>query len=290
MEAAGFFRTVGRLVRADLTKLSRYWVIVTGYAAIFVIAVPGAALAHWIENAVGVTPDSGYDFAINLMVRYVDVTTPILYVMICIVFAIDVTNGTVKCLLTRPVTRMELLTSKYATALLMAFATALLLWTVALAAGAWFYELGDLRENEYVLFPASYVWSQLATGSLFLLLGYAAIASMGVMVSTFSSTMGGAVIIGLILYFFFGLFAMVPATLGVPLHVGGEELLFPWSSLGFPSQLFVPLYVLDDLPTGVPIDDWWTWDLRRFTAVCASFSLVFFAAAAWRVRSRDFVL
>jgi ABC-type transport system involved in multi-copper enzyme maturation permease subunit len=288
--ALDFVRTVARLARTDLTKLSRYWVVVAGYAAILFIAVPGAVLAHWAERALRITSDSGYDFAINLMVRYVDLTTPILYVMICIVFAIDVANATVKYILTRPVTRMELLASKYVTGLAMAFATLALLWGVALGAGAWFYGLGDLIENGYVIFEAGYVWRQIAASTAFLLVGYAAIASLAIMVSTWSSTMGGAVIVGLILFFFFQTLAIVPATLGMTFSWRGEDHVFAWSALGFPSQLYVPLTVLDDLPSGIPIASWWTFELGQFAVVCGSFFLAFLAVAAWGVRRRDFVL
>ena len=46
----------------------------------------------------------------------------------------------------------------------------------------------------------------------------------------------------------------------------------------------------NDLPTGIPIDDWWTWQTQRFTLICGGFFWLFFAGAAWRVRSRDFTL
>ena len=287
---AGSLRTIARLVRADLVKLSRYWVVVAGFAAIAVIAVPGAALAYLLEQSIRVTSSSGYDFAVNLMIRYVDLPAPILFVVICIVFAIDVANSTLKYLLTRPVTRMELLLAKCGTAAVLVLCTVALLWAAALGAGAWYYGLGDLTENDYVIFEAAYVWRQILVGTLFLLVGYMALAAMGIMVSTWSSTMGGAVIIGLILYLFFQTVALIPATLGVPLRVGGEEVVLSVGTLGFVSQLYVPLYRLAELGTGIPIDDWWSWEVQRFVLTSLAFTGFFFAIAAWRIHRRDFAL
>ena len=287
---AGPLVNVARLVRADLVKLSRYWVVLAGLAAIAVIAIPGAAAAYYAEQAIRVVSSSGYDFAINLMIRLVDLSAPILFVLICIVFAIDVGNGTVKVLLTKPVTRMELLLSKFGTAGLLVGSTVTILWAASLGAGALTYGLGDLTENDYVIFEAATVWRQLAVGTLFLLVGYLPIAALGVMVSVFSSTTGGAVIIGLILYSGFQILVLVPASLGVPITIGGEEGLLSFGSLGFTGQLHVPLTILADLGTGIPIDDWWSFEIRRFFMVSLAASALFFAIATWRIHRRDFAL
>lgn len=282
--------TIARLVRADLTKLSRYWVVVAGYVAIVVIAVPGAMLTHFAEQAASLTSSSGYDFAFSLMLRCLDVSMSILYVMMCILFALDVANSTLKYILTRPVTRMELLLSKYVTATLMILLTLVLLWAGCLGAGWAYYGLGDLTENEYVIFEAGTMFWHIGIATIFLTIGLVATASMALAVSSYSSTMGGAIIVGLILYSFFGALTLIPASLGLTFEWSGQELLLPYSSLAFPNQVFVPMYVLDDLPTGIPIESWWTWDIVRMTAICALFSAFFFAIAAFGVRKRDFTL
>ena len=282
--------TIARLVRADLTKLSHYWVVIVGYGAIAIIAVPGAALTHFAEQAVKVTSGSGYDFAFSLMIRCLDMSASILFVMMCILFSIDVANSTVKYILTRPVTRTELLLSKYATAGVMIALTLVLLWAGCLGAAWYYYGLGDLTENEYVIFEAGTMFRHVAMATLFLALGFGSVASMALAVSSYSSTMGGAIIIGLILYLFFGALALIPPTLGVTVHWGGEAHLLPYSTISFPTQLFVPMYVLDNLSTGIPIESWWTWDILRMTMVSVGFGLFFFGVAAHRVRKRDFAL
>jgi ABC-type transport system involved in multi-copper enzyme maturation permease subunit len=282
--------TIARLVRADITKLSRYWVVVAGYVAIVIIAIPGAMLTHFAERAASLTSSSGYDFAFSLMLRCLDMSTSILYVMICIIFALDVANSTVKYILTRPVTRMELLLSKYVTAALMIVLTLVLLWTGCLGAGWAYYGLGDLTENEYVIFEAGTMFKHIAIATFFLTIGFAATASMAIAVSSYSSTMGGAIIVGLILYSFFGAFTLVPASLGVSFEWGGKELMLPYSTLAFPNQIFVPMYVLEDLPTGIPIESWWTWDILRMSTICAVSGAFFFAIASYGVRKRDFTL
>ncbi len=290
MDVGDFFRTVGRLVRADWIKLSRYWVVMAGFVAIVMLAVPGTMLFHWAEQAANVTSNSGYDFALSVMNRMINAAVPIVYILICILFAIDVSNSTVKCILTRPVTRMELLVSKYVTAFAMVLLTVLLVWGVALAGGAAYHGLGDLTENDYVIFEGGYVLGEFAKGTFFLVFGLISVASMGVAVSTFSSTMGGAIIIGLILLFFFDALALIPSALGLTLELSGGPLHVPYSTLSFTNLFMIPFDVLDDLPTGIPIRTWWTPDMLRMLTTCSFFTLLFFAISAVGIRKRDFTL
>jgi len=275
-----------RLVRTDLTKLFRYWVVLAGYAAMFGIALLGAYLVYHGEQAIRVTSGSGYAFAISLVLRCVDFGAPILYVILCILFALEVGNQTIKCILSRPITRLELILSKYITALFMIGICLLIFWTVGLLTGWYYYGLGDLTENEYVLFRAGYLFKEMAIGTLFLLIPFLTIASLALMISAFSSTTGGAVIIGLIAFVFFQILGLIPNTLGF--HFG--EKLFPYATFGFPSQRYVPLYLLDDLPTGVPIDTWWTWDIQKMLIICSVYFVIFFSISILAVKKRDFVL
>ena len=49
-------------------------------------------------------------------------------------------------------------------------------------------------------------------------------------------------------------------------------------------------HALDDLPTGIPIESWWTWDVLRMVLISVAYSALFFAMAARRVRKKDFAL
>lgn len=287
---AGFLLTVARLVQADVIKLSHYWVVIAGYAAMVGIALLGAYLVYHAEQAVAIKSGSGYAFAISLVLRCIDFGAPILYVMICILFAIEVSNSTVKYILTRPVTRMELIVSKYVTALLMIILAILIFWAIGFITGGYYYGLGDLTENEYVIFSQAYMFKEIAIGTLFVLIPFMTIASMALMISTYSSTMGGAIIIGLIGYFFFQILGLIPTSLGITVNWGGEPQLLSYMTLGFPSQRFVPMYILDDLPTGIPIDNWWSWDLQKMVIICGLFFIVFFAVSVIGVKKRDFTL
>ena len=282
--------TIGRLVQADLMKLSRYWVVIAGYIAIAIVALPGAVVFHMGEQAMNVTSASGYEFAFSLMVRCLDFAASILFVMLCILFSIDVANSTIKYILTRPVTRMELLVSKFAVAGLMVLLTVVLLWVACLGAGAYYYGLGELRENDYVIFEAGVMYRHIASATVFIAIALAAQASMAVAISTYSSTMGGAIIIGLILYTFVGVASIIPASLGFSLGGGPDATFVPYSTLGFTSQLVVPMVLLDDLPAGLPIESWWNPETQRLLIVCLTVIAFFFGLAAARVRNRDFTL
>ena len=287
---AGSLRTIARLVRADCHKLSRYWVIAVGYAAMLVLTVPGAILYYYGERFIQVTSESGYAFAFSLMIRALDVSASLLFMMMCLLFSIDVANGAVKYVLTRPVTRMELLLSKYATAFLMIALMLALLWLGCLGMAALFYGLGPLTENGYVIFGTGEMFRHVAIATAFLVLPLAASASMAIAVSSHSSTMGGAIIVGLVLRGFVSGLTILPAALGFDFTWGEQPYHFPWSTLAFTSQVFVPMYVLDDLPTGLAIETWWTWDVVRMAGVSIVAALAFFAVAARSVRRRDFAL
>ena len=106
------------------------------------------------------------------------------------------------------------------------------------------------------------------------------------LVSSFSSTMGGAMIMGIICYFFFDLVGIIPSNLGF--HLG--SYFVPFNLFGFPILRFVPLTILDDLPAGVPITTWWVGDIQKMILVCGIYFLVFFCASLVIVKRRDFTL
>jgi ABC-type transport system involved in multi-copper enzyme maturation permease subunit len=282
--------TITRLVQADMMKLARYWVVIVGYAAMLLVSVPGAMLYHLAETTTNVTSESGYAFAFAMMIRSLDFSQSVLFMMMCLLFTVDVANSTLKYILTRPVTRMELLLSKYATSMIMIAATIVLLWVSNLGMGWWYYGLGDLTENEYVIFEASTVFRHIGIATLWIALGLLSTASLAIAVSTYSATMGGAIVIGLIVFFIFSSLTIIPASMGFNVDVGGETYLVPWSTAAFMNQLFVPMYMLDDLPSGVPIDSWWTWDVQRMAAVSALATFLFFILAAVGIHKRDVTL
>ncbi len=284
------FLTVTRLVRADLIKLTRYWVVVAGYLAMLGFAVFGAFVNYHIEQSAAVRSNSGWDFAFSLMLRYLDFGSMVLFVMLCILFAIEVSNSTIKCILTRSVTRTELMLSKHVTAGLMTLLTVGLFWGVALAAGWYYYGLGSLTENEYVIFGSGYICRQILIATFFLLIPFAALASLALMVSTFSSTMGGAIVVGLILFLLSQTLGLIPASLGIPLDWSGQERVLSFGTLGLPTQILVPMYALADLPTGIPIDDWWSWDIQRMVLVSVALFAAFFSVSLVGITKRDFTL
>lgn len=288
--AYGFIRNAGLLVCLDIVKLSHYWVIIAGYGAVVGIVTLGAYLTYYGEQAVAIRSNSGWAFAISLMARCVDLGIPIVYVMVCILFSIEVSNQTVKYILTRPVTRIELIVSKYVTAMLMFVLAISIFWAIALAAGHYYYGLGDLVENEYVIFKAGYMLREIAVGTLFIMIPCAAIAAMAVMVSTFSSTMGGSIIVGLIFWFFFQVLGIIPKSLGIGFTFGGEDYFIPYITIGFPSQRHLPIMVLDDLATGLRIETWWSWNVQSMAMICGAYFLLFFIISIVAVKRRDFTL
>ncbi|MFO8056778.1 MAG: ABC transporter permease [bacterium] len=287
-----FPRTVLRLVRADLVKLSHYWVIIVGYVALFIIAVVGAMLFHYLEQSLAIVKsNTGYDFAIKWVTECVQYSAPFLYVMICILFAMEVSNSTIKNLLTRPVTRIELIVSKYITALIMIVAALLIFWFVALFLGWLYHGLGPLVDDtENECFSMAHMFRQMGIGTLFLLIPLFTMAAMALMVSSYSSTMGGAIIIGFIIFMFFEILAVVPLQNEISFTFQGDTHSLPVKAFFFTALRSKPLMLLDDLATCMRIYTWWTWEIISMTAICGIYFLVFFMASLVGVKKRDFTI
>ncbi len=282
----GVLQRLFLLVRVDIEKIFRYRAILALYGALTGLAMLGAYLFYLVEEAVKLTMGEGYAFAFNTILRCMDFGMVIVYVMMCILFSIEVSNQTIKCILTRPVRRTELILSKYITALFMIAVTLAIFAVIGLGAGKIFYGLGDLTENEYVLFSRWYMYKNIAIMFLLLFIPFMTLAGMALMFSSFSNTMGGAILTGIIGYVFFGAVGIIPSNIGF--HLSGHFI--PWSTFGFTSQLFVPLYKVNDLPTGIPIDNWFTWDIEKMMIICGVYFAVFFIISLIVVRRRDFVL
>ncbi len=134
------------------------------------------------------------------------------------------------------------------------------------------------------------MYAQILICTGFLLIPFAALASLALMVSTFSSTMGGAIVVGLILYLLSQTLGLIPASLGVPFEWNGQERVLPIGAVSLPGQILVPMYTLADLPTGIPIDRWWSWDIQKMTFVSVVLFSSFFSVSLIGVRKRDFTL
>lgn len=274
------------LVQVELIKLLRNGIIQAGYIAMVGIALLGSYLVYHAEQAVKITSGSGYAFAIGLILRCADFGAPILFLMMCVVFSMEMAYSTIKNMITRPITRIELMVGKYLTALILIL-IAILIWTsIGLSAGAFYYGLGDLTEDGYVLFKQGTMYKELAIALVLELIPFMAIAGLGLMVSSFSSTMGGALLVGIIGYIFFELVGIIPVNLGF--RIG--EHFFPYSTFGFTTLRFIPLYIIDDLPAGLPIESWWVWDVKKMIYTCGGYFLIFFLISLWSIERRDFTV
>ncbi len=282
----GTIRRLLLLLRVDLTKIFRYRAILALFGALTGMAVLGSYLFYIVEEAVKLTMGSGYSFAINTILRCVDFGQVLVYVMMCILFSIEVSNQTIKCILTRPIKRLELILSKYMTAFVMIALTLFIFAVIGLGAGKICYGLGDLTENEYVLFSRWYMYKHIFIMFMFLFVPFMTLASMALMFSSFSSTMGGAILTGIIGFVFFGIVAILPNTLGFKLG----EYFIPYSLFGFTSQIYVPMYMVDELPTGMPIDTWFNQDIVKMLITCGIYFSIFFIVSIIVVKKRDFVL
>jgi len=274
------------LIKVEIYKMANYWVIRGGYIAMVGIGLIAAYLTFHIEQAAKLTSGSGYAFAIGLLLRGIDIGASIIFLMICMIFSTEMTFGTIKNILSRPVTRIEMMLAKYITSWVMISVAIGIFLAIGLVMGKYYYGMGDLTEDGYLLFKRSVMFKEMAIAMLLLMAPFIALSALAMMISSLSSTMGGAMIIGLIAYFFFDLVGIIPSNLGMT--VAGHFI--PYHVFGFPILRFVPLTILDDLPAGLPITTWWVADIKNMLLVCGVYFLVFFTASLVIVRRRDFTL
>jgi ABC-type transport system involved in multi-copper enzyme maturation permease subunit len=274
------------LIKFECYKMINYWAIRGGYIAMIGIALIASYLTFHIEQAAKLTSGSGYAFAIGLMMRGIDIGAVIIFLMITMLFSTEMTFGTIKNILGRPVTRMEMMMAKYITSWMMVMLAIGIFLSVGLAMGAFYYGLGDLTEDGYVLFSKWVMFKEMFIALCFQMVPFMAVSALAMMISSFSSTMGGAMIIGVIAYFFFDLVGIIPSNLGF--HI--KDVFVPFHVFGFPALRFVPLTILDDLPAGLPIQTWWVTEIKRMLVVCGIYFAVFFTASMVIVRRRDFTL
>jgi len=274
------------LVRVELYKMLNYWVIRGGYIAMVGIALIAAYLTFHIEQAAKLSSGSGYAFAIGLLMRGIDIGSSIIFLMICMIFSTEMTFGTLKNILSRPITRIEMMVAKYITSWVMIIIALGIFLGIGLVMGKYYYGLGDLTEDGYLLFKKAEMFKQMAIAMALLMVPFVALSSLAMMISSMSSTMGGAMIIGIIAYFFFDLVGVIPSNLGVTL--AGHFI--PYHIFGFPMLRFIPLTILDDLPAGLPITTWWVPEVKRMLLVCSIYFAVFFVSSLVIVRRRDFTL
>jgi len=274
------------LVRVELYKMLNYWVIRGGYIAMLGIALIAAYLTFHLEQAAKLSSGSGYAFAIGLLMRGIDIGSSIIFLMVCMIFSTEMTFGTLKNILSRPITRIEMMAAKYITAWVMIIIALGIFLCIGLAMGKYYYGLGDLMEDGYLLFKKSEMYKQMAIAMLLLMVPFVAMSSLAMMISSTSSTMGGTMIIGIIAYFFFDLVGVIPSNLGITL--AGHFI--PYHIFGFPMLRFVPLTILDDLPAGLPINTWWLPEVKNMLLVCSIYFFIFAVASLVIVRRRDFTL
>jgi hypothetical protein len=157
---------------------------------------------------------------------------------------------------------------------------------VGLGMGKYYYGLGDLTEDGYLRFTKLVMFKELFIAMALLMIPLFTISALAMMVSSLSNTMGGAMILGIISYFFFNLVGMIPNTLGLTI----ASHFIPYSLFGFPILRFVPLYILDDLPAGIPIDSWWVADIQKMTITCGIYFAIFLAVSLVIIKRRDFTI
>ena len=228
---------VARLTRAELLKLANhpFFPIALGLlAAATLLGAWGQSVALGSKESVWRNPNALLLFALGAKFG-LKMASFLLVIFGSLFFAGEFDRGTIKILLTRPVTRTELFAAKCLTGLILAALLFGAVLALSFGFGCATGELGPVWDDEQYVSNTSY--EELAGHALKAVAlsaaGVAAAVFLGILVSTFVESSGFAIAIALTLF------------IGVDLGLGfvREDLaqfVFSW----YPSRAFDILYAL----------------------------------------------
>lgn len=264
------FIRIMNLVRFELFKLSRqkgpYFILL----AIIAITLIGAYLLRTTEEKLDLST-GGYGFAIAISYRGVEIITYFLLIMASMLFSSEVSSGTIKTILTRPLRRFDLLLAKYLTTLILVVIAILLIGSIGLLSGWAFYGLEALKEGSYIIYTQQQLLGNLGLAYLFCIIPLFCIASLGLTVSTFSNSTGAALGISIGIYIVLELLSLTS--------------LRPFL---FSLERFTPLLLVEDMADGLPIA--WSPDIYHCLIICSIYTALFFIISTVSIKKRDFLV
>ena len=198
------FRRVGRLVRAELLKLTHHPFFFIAVGLLIVATLLGA----WSQTILGDAKPSAWRPASALQTfAYgskfgLKMASFLLVIFGSMLFAGEFDRGTIKLLLTRPITRPDLFVAKCLTGTLLAGFLVLLVLALSLGVGCATGELGPVWDKEHYVSVSSYeeLAGQAIQAIRLSLPSVAAAVFLGIAVSTLVESSGFAVAIALALY------------------------------------------------------------------------------------------
>lgn len=260
-----------RLVRAELLKLGANRFL---YVSLAILALVAAGVVGVRLRLEGESPWRGIH-ALHLLgeaFRWsLDVATYVLLVFSAMTFSGEFDRGTVKNLLTRPVTRTDVFLAKTAVVVLLGIFLYLFVLLASAVPALWAGELGHVWDEEQGTFIRSFAELRGRAGETLVVcfLPFLAAGFVGLTVSTWTESSGYAVAIALVLLIVGGVFVdhvlphgaqkyaflyHAPRVLGkfTDLAAGGNELwdlekmrgTWAWVPLVTDAVCAVPAYVL----------------------------------------------
>jgi ABC-type transport system involved in multi-copper enzyme maturation permease subunit len=199
-------RRLMRLTAAELLKLSAHPFLYLSLG----VCLAGVGLAEWLQPLIsGVKTTEWRPLHASLLFAYgfrtgLQLATFVLLVFSSMMIAGELDRGTIKNLLTRPITRADLFLAKCATVVLLAS----LLFGFVLAAAAlpalWRGQLGPVWDDaQYlVMRGGDEILRHVHKGVLASFLPFLAAGFLGILVSSLSDSSGFAVAAALMLYLF----------------------------------------------------------------------------------------
>jgi ABC-2 type transport system permease protein len=242
------------LLQIELKKIFRRprtfisFLIVAGMAGIiqFALLVDGKTFVAFVLQGLADQFSFGGEVLNGYLVTYIILQTLLVNVPLLVaVVAGDVVSGeaaagTLRLLLTKPVSRSRLLLAKYGAALI--YTLALLTWLaiVGLGSSILFFGTGDminLRSEEVVLLLRHDLLWRYGAAFAYAALAMACIAALSTLLSVFAENSIGPIVgtMGIVL------FLTVISTLGLPLFDSFKDFLFTTHTIGWKGFFIDPV-------------------------------------------------
>ena len=263
-----FLRRVAASTRSELTKAR-------GQKLPYIIALLAVAVVvvHFIGKRM-TEPDldtNGFGFVVlSMQMSLALVGALFLAAFGATLIAGEVSSGSVRIFLARPIRRIEYFMAKAIAALAVELGVLVVSLIAAFAVAATFTDLGDVLDGEVVIYGRGVVLANLLLACAVCTATVYASVCFGLMVSSWSRSVGAAVAITIGVYLFLDIAKVL---LGVPAYV-------------FTSYVDAPLVRLTEMTDGLAGFAWGT-DLWRATGVCLVSAAVFLLVGVAGLCRRD---
>ena len=265
---------IGFLIRVEIIKLLKGRGLYVSLAALAVVIAIIFVVAQLLDRTTGILGLNGYSVVAIISTWTVGtwgIGLVLIMVLAASLVAVEAGGGTLKTVLTRPVTRMDFIAAKMIVLLISAASLVAVILVLSLILGGSFYGLGAVGERDYVIHSRLQMLSNMLYAYGLLILPLFATSTIALFFSVTIKSVVGAILASLGTYFILNLLRGIP-------RLGDYTIN---------SYINYPLELVGDMASGLP-PVWLPW-LYQCLAASFIYILIFGGASALVLYRKDII-